>query len=293
MRIAFLGLGNMGSPMARHSIGAGHELTVWNRTGALAEPLAKLGAKVAETPAAAVADAGVVMTMLFDDAALEDVLFKGDALKGMMPGAVHVCLSTISVALSNRLTVAHKAQKLTFVAAPVFGRPDVAEAGKLFTVVAGEAKAVETVKPLLETFSRSVKVVGEKPSAAHALKLGGNFLIAAMIASLSESLVYAEALGIDPELFPETVNAALFRSPLYEAYGKVMLHPPDTPGATIALGEKDIRLFREAAEDARVKTPLADRFKAHLDHAMDEGMKDADWPAGYYQLAREEMLDAE
>jgi len=293
MRVAFLGLGKMGSAAARHLISAGHELTVWNRTRAHADPLTKLGARAAETPAAAVADAGVVMTMLFDDAALEDVLFRGGALKGMMQGAVHVCLSTISVALSNRLTVLHKAAKLTFVAAPVFGRPEVAEDGKLYTVTAGEAKAVAEVRPLLETFSRSVTVIGEKPSTAHALKLGGNFLIAAMIASLSESLVYAEALGIDPELFPETVNAALFRSPLYEAYGKVMLHPPETPGATIALGEKDIRLFREAAQGAKMKTPLADKFKARLDHAMDEGMKDADWPAGYYQLAREEMLDAE
>lgn len=293
MRIAFLGLGRMGSAVARHLIAAGHELTVWNRTRAHAEPLAKLGAKVAETPAAAVADTEVVMTMVMDDAALEDVLFEGGALKGMMPGAVHVALSTISVALSERLTVLHRTKQIAFVAAPVFGRPNIADDGKLYTVVAGESKAVAKVRPLLEAFSREVKVVGEKPAAAHAVKLGGNFLITAMIASVSESLVYAEALGVNPELFLETVNAALFRSPLYEAYGKVMLHPPQQPGATIALGEKDIRLFREAALDARVKTPLADKFKAHLDRAMDEGMKDADWAAGYYQLARGEMLDAE
>lgn len=288
MRIAFLGLGKMGSSMAKFLIGAGHELTVWNRTRAHAQPLEKLGAKVAGTPAAAVADAGVVMTTLFDDAALEEVLFKGGALKGMMPGAVHVSLSTISVALSDRLTVLHKAAKLTFVGAPVFGRPDVAEAGKLFTVVAGEAKAVETVKPLLETFSRSVKVVGDKPSAAHAVKLGGNFLIAAMIASLSEGLVYAEALGVDPKLFFSTVNEALFRSPFYEAYGKVMLELPTQPGATIALGEKDVRLFREAAQGAKLRTPLADELNARLEYAIEEGMKDADWPVAYYQLARDQ-----
>ncbi|HTV04566.1 MAG TPA: NAD(P)-dependent oxidoreductase [Acidobacteriaceae bacterium] len=288
MRIAFLGLGKMGSAAVRYLIGAGHGLTVWNRTRADAEPLAKLGAKVAETPAAAVAGAEVVMSMVFDDAALEEVLFKGGALKGMMPGAVHVCLSTISVALSDRLTVLHKAEKLRFVGAPVFGRPEVAEAGKLFTVVAGEAKAVETVKPLLETFSREMKVVGEKASAAHSVKLGGNFMIAAMIASLSEGLAYAEALGVDPKLFFETVNAALFRSPFYEAYAKVMLDPPVQPGATIALGEKDVRLFREAAQGAKVRTPLADELIARLDYAIEEGMKDADWPVAYYQLARDQ-----
>ncbi len=287
MRIAFLGLGKMGSPMAAHLLKAGHELMVWNRTRAHADPLANLGAKVAETPAAAVADAEVVMTMVFDDVALEEVLFKGGALKGMMPGAVHVSLSTISVALSDRLTVMHKAEKLTFVAAPVFGRPNVAEDGKLYTVVAGEAKAVEEVRPLLETFSRSVAVVAEKPSAAHAVKLGGNFLITAMIASVSESLVYAEALGVKPELFFETVNAALFRSPFYEAYGKIMLHPPKDAGGSIALGEKDLRLFREAAQSVKVKTPLAEGYEKNFKRAIEAGMQDEDWAAGYYKLAQD------
>jgi 3-hydroxyisobutyrate dehydrogenase-like beta-hydroxyacid dehydrogenase len=287
MRIAFLGLGMMGSPVARHLIEAKHELTVWSRTRAHAERLAKLGAKVAETPVDAVAGADVVFTMVFDDAALEEVLFRGNALKGMTPGTIHVSLSTISVALSDRLTVLHKTEKLTFVAVPVFGRPNVAEEGKLATVVGGEPKAVEKIRPLLETFSRSVTVVAEKPSAAHAVKLGGNFLITAMIASVSESLVFAEALGVEPRVFFETVNAALFRSPFYEAYGKVMLDPPEKPASTLALGEKDMRLFREAAEGAKVKTPLADEFEKRLSAGIEAGKQNEDWAAGYYKLTRE------
>lgn len=292
MRIAFLGLGRMGSAVARHLLEAKHELTVWNRTRARAEDLGKLGASVADTPEEAVANADVVFTMVMDDGALEEVLYKGDALKGMMPGAIHVSLSTLSVALSERLTVMHRTEHLTFVAAPVFGRPNIAEEGKLATVVAGEAPVVEKVNPLLESFSRSVTVVGDKPAMAHALKLGGNFLITAMIAGLSESFVYAEAMGLDPKLFLETVNAALFRSPFYESYGRVMLNPPEVPGSTIAVGEKDTRIFREAAEGAHVKTPLADMFKANFDHAIEEGMKSEDWAAGYYRLMREEMKAA-
>ena len=138
MRIAFLGLGRMGSAVARHLLEAKHELRVWNRTRARAEGLGKLGASVAEMPEEAVANADVVFTMVMDDGALEEVLYKGDALKGMMPGAVHVSLSTLSVALSERLTVMHRTEHLTFVAAPVFGRPNIAEEGKLATVVAGE-----------------------------------------------------------------------------------------------------------------------------------------------------------
>lgn len=287
MRIAFLGLGKMGSPIARHLMEAGHELTVWNRTRAHAEPLGKSGARVADSAAEAVVGVDVVFSMVFDDAALEEVLFKGEALKSMMPGTVHVSLSTISVALSDRLTIMHRTEHLTFVAAPVFGRPNVAEEGKLATVVGGDPEAVKKVQPLLERFSRVVTVVGEKPSAANALKLGGNFLITAMIASVSESLVYAEALGIEPAVFLEVVNGALFRSPFLESYGKFMLDPPAQPGGTIGLGEKDLRLFREAAEGAGMKTPLADTFEAHFDLALKKGMKDEDWAGGYYKLTRE------
>ena len=292
MRIAFLGLGIMGSHVAEHLMAAGHELTVWSRTRSHAEPLGKKGARVADSAAEAVRDAEVIFTMVFDDQALEEVLYSGNVLKSMTPGAIHVSLSTLSVALSDRLTLAHRAARLKFVAAPVFGRPEIAKEGRLFTAVAGEPDAVNQVRPLLESFSRSVTMISEKPSAAHALKIGGNFLITAMIASLSESLIYAEGLGIEPKVFLETVNSALFRSPFYEAYGKVMLNPPEKAGATIALGEKDMRLFREAAKETHLSTPLADIFESYLEQAIREGMKDEDWAEGYFHLARGVMMAA-
>ena len=286
MRIAFLGLGKMGRAVARHLINAGHELTVWNRTPAHAEQLRGLGAGAAQTPSEAVAHAEVVFTMLMDDAALEAVVFDNGVVKAMLPRTIHVSLSTISVDLSNRLTEAHHVAGTHFAAAPVFGRPNVAEDGRLWTVTAAEAHVVEKIRPLLETFSRGVTVVSEKPSAAHALKLGGNFLITGMIAALSEGMVYAEALGIEPRVYLETINSALFQSPFYQAYGKIMLDPPEHPGGTIALGEKDIRLFREAAKSVDVKTELADLFEGNFQKAIEAGMKDEDWAAGYYRLAQ-------
>jgi len=286
MQIAFLGLGKMGTAIVRHLIKAGHSLTVWNRTASHAEPLKVLGATVAPSPSEAVAHAEVVFTMVIDDPALESLIFDSGVLKAMRPESIHVSLSTISVSLSDRLTDAHRAAGSHFAAAPVFGRPNVAEEGRLWTVTAGEPAAIEKIRPLLESFSRGVTVVSIKPSAAHALKIGGNFLITAMIASVSESLVFAEALGIEPALFLETVNNALFRSPFYEAYGKIMLHPPEVPGGTIALGEKDLRLFRDAAASAGIKTQLAEIFEANLQKAIEAGMKDRDWAGGYYQLVQ-------
>ncbi len=286
MMIAFLGLGRMGSVIARHLIRHGENITLWNRTAAHAELLAAEGAKVAKTPAEAVSACDVVFTMLLDDPALEQVIYDGKVLESLPKGAIHVSLSTLSVQLSRRLTSDHAARGQHFVAAPVFGRPHIAEQARLWIAVGGAPEPVGRIRALLQVFSRGVTVVSDNPWSAHALKLGGNFLITAMIASLSESFVYAEALSIDPEIFLETVNNALFQSPFCEMYGKIMLHPPATPGATMAVGEKDMRLFREAAHSEQLSTPLADRFFATFHRAFEAGMKDQDWAAGYYRLEK-------
>ena len=291
MKIAFLGLGKMGSAIARLLVKSGVDLTVWNRTAGRAEALGREGAKIAQSAAEAAAGADVVFTMLMDDPALREVLYKGKVLESLGSGAIHVSLSTLSVALSKELTEEHAKRGQHFVAAPVFGRPHIAEAGKLWVVLGGAAEPVEKVRPLVEKFSRGISVVGENPWSAHALKLGGNFLITAMIASLSEGFVYAGALGVEPAIFLETVNKALFQSPFYEMYGKIMLTPPETPGATMAVGEKDMRLFREAAQDSKVRTPLADVFMATFHRAFEAGMKDADWAAGYLQMQRSAFGD--
>src|SRR5690242_6177882 len=198
LRIGFLGLGKMGLPMAHRLIAVGHELSVWNRSEGRADPLLREGAIMAGTPAEAELGADAVVTMLFDDYAHEAVLFGPNGLMdALSPGALHIACSTISVALSERLTREHERRGIAFVAAPVFGRPNVAESGKLWTVVAGSDENVERARPVLEPFSRGISIVGKHAPQAHALKLGGNFLISAMIHSLGESFVYAQAHGID------------------------------------------------------------------------------------------------
>ena len=287
MKVAFLGLGKMGTPIVRRLLGAGHQVTVWNRSQGRAEALAAAGAQRAETAAEAVRTADAVMTMLFDDAAHEAVLLgDGGVLDALQPGALHISLSTISVALSERLTVEHARRGVDFVAAPVFGRPNVAEEGRLWIVVAGPDKAVERARGLLEAISRGISVVGSEPRQAHAVKLGGNFLISAMIHGLGESFVYAAGQGIDPEKFLETVNSALFQSPFYAAYGKVMLHPPEQPGATIELGAKDLGLLREAAAERRTRLSLADALAEVFAEARQSGLGGEDWAVGQYRMAQ-------
>jgi 3-hydroxyisobutyrate dehydrogenase-like beta-hydroxyacid dehydrogenase len=292
MKIAFLGLGKMGTPMARRLLEAGHELTVWNRSPERAGPLVAAGAALAGSAAEAAREAGAVLTMLFDDAANEEVLFGSEdratagVVDALRPGALHLAFSTISVGLSGRLTAEHARRGQLFVAAPVFGRPNVAEEGRLWIVAAGAEDAIAIARPLLEPLSRGVSVIGSEPSQAHALKLGGNFLISAMIHSLSEAFVYAEGWGIDPGLFLETVNSALFQSPFYAAYGKVMLNPPENPGATIDLGAKDLRLLREAAAARKTRLSLADNLAEVFAEAQRCGLAGADWAVGQYRMAQ-------
>ncbi len=292
MRIAFLGLGKMGSAIARLLLDKGYDVTVWNRTASVAQEFARAGGTAAATPARAVESAQAVFTMVNDDPALESVLFEGGALDAMSEGAVHVSMSTISVGLAKRLEEEHSRRKQRYLGAPVFGRPGVAAEGKLWLAVAGEDALVTEMSPVLDTFSCGMSVVGAHPHQAHAVKLGGNFLITAMIASLSEAITFAESSGIDPELFVETVNSALFQSRFYANYSKVMLHPPEQAAATVSLGAKDTRLFREAAGEHAVRTPLAEIFETQFGAAIDRGDAKADWAAGYLALVRSQAKGA-
>jgi 3-hydroxyisobutyrate dehydrogenase-like beta-hydroxyacid dehydrogenase len=287
MQIAFLGLGKMGTAIAQRLIQSGNNIIVWNRTSAAARPLVDLGATCAETPIEAVADAAIVFTMLTDDHAAGSVLFDQGTLAAIPANAIHISLSTISVALAQRLEVEHGAHHQRFLSVPVFGRPNVAADGKLWLAIAGDAVVIDEVLPLLASVSRGHTIVGTRPSQANALKVAGNFMITSIIASLAEAFTVVESHGIDPAIFLETVNSALFQSVFVSNYGKFMIDPPEHPGATIKLGAKDTKLFREAAaEPAHTPTPLADLYQHHMDAAINAGRGDKDWAAGYLEQTR-------
>src|SRR5258705_2437103 len=178
MKVGFIGLGNMGSAIARNLIRAGHDLTVYNRTQSRAEPLASLGARIAETPSEAAAPAEVLITMLADDAAVEGVIFApGNAIQALPAGAVHISMSTISVGLSRRLAEAHKERKQHYVAATVFGRPDGAAARKLWVVAGGSPEPIERCQPLFDAIGQKTFMAGSDAHAANVIKLAGNFMI--------------------------------------------------------------------------------------------------------------------
>jgi 3-hydroxyisobutyrate dehydrogenase-like beta-hydroxyacid dehydrogenase len=280
MKIGFVGLGQMGSGIAANLVKIGREVTVYNRTAAKAEPLVALGAKAAKT----VADASrgdVVITMLADDHAVEEAVFGAGGILASLPkGALHISSSTISVALSDRLTEAHAKAGQRFVAAPVFGRPEAAAAAKLVVAVAGPKDAVQSAQPLFDAIGQKTFVIGEKPSLANLVKLSGNFLIANVIEALGEAVALVSKGGVDRRAYIDLLTSTLFSAPVYKIYGAIIAEQKFSPaGFAAPLGAKDIRLALAAAEDLRVPLPLASLLRDRFLRLIAEGGEDLDWSA--------------
>ena len=176
MKVGFIGLGAMGSAMASNLLAAGHALTVWNRSEAAAEPLVSLGAKLGRTPDRA-AQGEVLCSMLANDQAVREVFLEGGLLDAMDRGTVHVNHATISVELAKQLVQEHASRGLEYVAAPVFGRPDMAAAAKLNILVAGKPGMVERVRPLLEAMGGKLWPLGDAPERANVAKIADNFML--------------------------------------------------------------------------------------------------------------------
>jgi 3-hydroxyisobutyrate dehydrogenase-like beta-hydroxyacid dehydrogenase len=281
MKVGFIGLGNMGTAIARNLIKAGHDLTVYNRTRSRTEALASLGASIAETPREAAADVEVLITMLADDAAVEAVIFgPGNAIETLPARTSHISMSTISVALSRRLAEAHRGRKQHYVAAVVFGRPDVAAAGKLWVVAGGSSESIERCHPLFDAIGQKTFMAGEEAHAANAIKLAGNFVITTVIESLAEAFAFGRKSGVHPNTLLDILTNSLFTGPVYQTYGSMIASDKFEPvGFKLPLGMKDNRLLLAAAEEAAVPMPMAslvhDRFVA----ALAQGLAEADWAA--------------
>jgi len=280
MKVGFIGLGAMGRGMARNLLKAGHEVTVYNRTRARAEELAREGAKVAASPAETAAGE-VVITMLADDHALEDVLFgKGDLLSKLRADQVHVSMSTISVELSRNLVEAHSRHGTAYVSAPVFGRPDAAEGAKLFVVAAGPKAAIAKCGPLFSAMGQRTFILGEDPPAANVVKLGGNFLIASSIECLGEAFALVRKHGIDPQQYLDILTNSFFSAPFQKNYGGIIAQQRyEPPGFTLRLATKDVRLILAAADDADVPMPVAGVLHDRFLTGITRGLGEKDWSA--------------
>jgi 3-hydroxyisobutyrate dehydrogenase-like beta-hydroxyacid dehydrogenase len=280
MKVGFIGLGHMGSGMASSLLKAGHDVIVYNRTPARADELVKKGA-IAASRISDACDADAVITMLANDAALESVVDGAEGLlANLRKGRVHVSSSTISVTLSERLTTDHATAGQRFVAAPVFGRPDVAAAGDLSVIAGGTKDAIADVTPILDAIGKRTFVISDKPKAANLVKLSGNFLIASVIESLGEAVALVAKDGVDRETYVDLLTSSLFNAPVYKTYGKLIVAGKFEPaGFAAPLGYKDIRLVLAAADDLRVPMPVASLLRDRFLTLLANGGDRLDWSA--------------
>ena len=260
MKIGVIGLGTMGGPIARRIARAGHEILAWNRTPGRADGLPRESA-VSVRSAAEACQAEMVLTILSDDAAVDAVLFDGGRLiTAGMPGLIHVCLSTISDGLARRLAAAHEATGQSYVSAPLFGPPDAAAAGRLLVIAGGPRQVVERIRPVLETLGR-VQHISDDPAAANVVKSAGNFLMAAVVESLRDSMQVVHAAGVDPREFAGVVTQSLFPTPVYQYLGGMLATRQAQGGPRVP--NPFLRGAEQSAATARahgVSAPLADHI---------------------------------
>jgi 3-hydroxyisobutyrate dehydrogenase-like beta-hydroxyacid dehydrogenase len=288
MKVGLIGVGHMGAGMAANLAKAGHDVTVFNRTRSKAAEIVTPGIKVGTT-IAETCQGDAVLTMLAHDDAVESVVFGAEGvLSSLRVGALHVSSSTISVALSERLTASHARAGQRFVAAPVFGRPDVAAAGQLFVVAGGAADALRDATPLFDAIGKRTFVMSETPSRANLVKLSGNFLIASVIESLGEALSLVSKGGVNRQSYVDMLTSTLFDAPVYKTYGGLIAGEKFQPaGFAAPLGYKDIRLTLAAADDLRVPLPLASLLRDRFLSLLARGGDTLDWSAVGQLAARD------
>lgn len=273
MKIGVIGLGTMGQPIARRIARAGHEILAWNRTPGRAETLPRDSAVAVRSPAEA-CQAELVLTILSDDAAVEGVLFEGDRLiTAGMPGLVHACLSTISDRLARRLAAAHEAAGQAYLSAPLFGPPEAAAAGRLLVVVAGPRAPAQRIQPVLELLGR-VQFLGEDAAAANVVKAAGNFLMAAVVESLRDSMQVVHAAGVDPREFAGIVTQSLFPTPVYQYLGGMLAARQRQGGARVP------NPFLRGAEQTSATAAALNVGAPLADHIAGQAPARAPSPAG-------------
>lgn len=279
MNIGFIGLGKMGKAIATNLIRAGHNVRVWNRSPGPVQELVAQGAQAAANPAET-ARAEFLLSMLANDAAVRSVILDQGVLDAASPGLVHLNLATVSVALAQEFAEIHRKRNIGYIAAPVFGRPEVAAEGKLNVVVAGDPATIVRAQPILSVIGQKTWPVGATPHSANAVKVAGNFMLASAIESMGEAVALTRAHGIGAGTFLEILTSTLFASPAYKGYGAMIAAEKYQPaGFEISLALKDIRLALAAAETHSVPMPFASVLRDNLMELIATGGADHDWSA--------------
>jgi len=279
MKIGFAGLGGMGSAMAANLLQAGYGVKVWNRSPQAAQPLVSAGAVQARQPEE-LAEVDVLITMLANDAATEQVVVESGLLQQLRAGAIHINMATVSVALAKRLALLHAERNVGYIAAPVLGRVDVAAAGKLNILAAGDPLLLAKVQPLFEVLGQQTWHFGDQPEQANIVKIAANFTLASAIEAMAEGSALVRNYGVSGADYLHMLTSTLFASPAYKGYGGLIAEEKFEPaGFKLSLGIKDVGLALEAGANSHTPMPFASVLKDNFLDAVAQGDADLDWSA--------------
>jgi 3-hydroxyisobutyrate dehydrogenase-like beta-hydroxyacid dehydrogenase len=285
-KLAYLGLGVMGSGMAGQLLEAGYPVTVWNRTPEKARPLVEQGATQAGTPAEAVADAEVILYCLANDDAVEDVVYGEEGiLKGVHRGQIAVDMSTVYPETSRRESKAYAEKEIDFLDAPVFGSRGEAKSGGLWIVVGGERDVLESVRPILEPLSATLHYMGGTGMGT-SMKLVGNLIVALQLEALGESMVLATKAGLNPTDVLDVLHVTDFRSPIFDGVGPSLVERDFSTDFALRHMLKDANLIAQLAEELRVPVPAGAVVRELLKAAVNEGWGDENASALIKELER-------
>ncbi|KJK49291.1 3-hydroxyisobutyrate dehydrogenase [Lentzea aerocolonigenes] len=279
MKIAVLGTGLMGAPIAANLAAAGHDVRVWNRTRPKAEPLAEQGATVADTPAEAVEGAEIVLTMLNDGPAVTATMQA--AAPSLPHDAVWVQASTVGVEATDDHIALARSLGLEFVDAPVLGSVKPAQEGKLVVLASGADELRDRVQPVFDVIGARTMWVGEA-GASSRLKLVANSWVLALTAAVGEAVSLAESSGLDPKLFLEAVSGGAMDCAYLQMKGNAIIDREFPPAFTVQNALKDALLVNEAAVRGGVQLDVAQAAAARLNRAVTRGHADEDMAASYY-----------
>jgi len=290
MKVAFIGLGNMGSNIAQCLLKAKFDLTVWNRTASKVEPLVKLGAKRAASAKEAASGADLVLTSLMDDRSILDTL-QGDQgiLAGLRSGAVHVCLATISPRCADDLEQIHNKHGSVYLSGPVVGPAAAAASGQLLSYLAGDPAAIEAVTPACMAYSKQVIAISQRPSVANCMKLAINYQVVSALELMGETYVFAEKCGIPSEHIRDFWQQLWYAHPAAKMYAE-KLRTRDFGGRggfVMTGGLKDVRLMLSTADAIGAPLEIGNIVERKLSKAVESGMAEADWSA-FYEITRRE-----
>ena len=291
MEVGFLGTGRMGKVMAANLLKAGHRLRAWDKSPEPLHELKQGGADIA-TSAADAFQGDAVISMLPNDQALREVFIEGDLLNHARPPTVSINMGTVSLDCVDVLVAAHAAYNIPYVAATVFGRPDVAAAAKLSIMAAGDSAVIDRVQPLFDAMGQKTYRVGLEPRHANIAKIAGNLMVASAIEAIAEAAALLRKYRMSAPDVLDVIITSLFNVPVYQGYGRAIGHRQYVPpGFDLVLGTQDVGLALKAGEQANVPLPYASVLRDAFIDAIANGDADKDWSAIARVAARKAGLE--